>query len=344
MRKLHVLLVIFLIVAIALPACAPATPDCASYDVFCVGLVTDSATVNDSSTNQAIWEGIQQAEEELGARIQYIEPTDAKDYASNISTFGDQGYDVIVTVGSALAEATAAAAASYPDTDFIGVEQLQSETVHGVASLSFPEDQAGFLVGALAAMMSKSNRIGAVCPTDGVPSIWRFGEGYKAGAAYADQFKGTVTEVIVLYHEHEEKAFTDPDWGKATAQSMIDEGADVIFGCGGSTGDAAINTAAQAGSYAIGVNIDQYLTLPDAAPRMLTSAMKFIAPEVFKLIKLSKEGSFPSGNYVGEAGYAPYHELEADVPVAVKAMMEQIHAGLLDGSIKTNVSSASPND
>jgi hypothetical protein len=81
-----------------------------------------------------------------------------------------------------------------------------------------------------------------------------------------------------------------------------------------------------------------------AAPRMLTSAMKFIATEVFKLIKLSREENFPSGNYVGEAGYAPYHELEADVPVAVKAMVEQIHVGLLDGSIKTNISFASPSD
>ena len=79
--------------------------------------------------------------------------------------------------------------ASYPDTDFIGVDQFQAETVDGVAGLNFPEDQAGFLVGALAALMSKSHKIGAVCGTDAVPPVWRLGEGYKAGAAYADSVK-----------------------------------------------------------------------------------------------------------------------------------------------------------
>lgn len=344
MKNLYVLPVIILIVAMSLPACTPAAPDCASEGVFCVGLVTDVGKINDKSFNQSAWEGVQQAEKELGAQIEYIETADGKDYARNISSLGEKDYDVIVTVGSRLAEATVAAVAVYPDTHFIGIEQFQSETVEGVAGLNFLEDRAGFLVGALAALMSKSSKIGAVCPADTIPSIWRFGEGYKAGAAYADQFKGTATAVIVVYHGKDDTAFADPEWGKATAQFMLDEGADVMFGCGGTTGEAAIIAAAQAGAYAIGVDTDQYLTLPEAAPRMLTSAMNLVAPEVFELIKLSGEGSFPSGNHFGDAGYAPYHELEGEVPAAVKTMMEQIHAGLRDGSIQTNVSITSSRD
>ena len=286
--------------------------------------------------DETAWEGVQRAEKELGAKVQYIETTDAKDYAKNIGTFGDEGYDVIVTVGYALGEATAAAAKTYPDVDFIGVDQFQAETVDGVAGLNFPEDNAGFLVGALAAAMSKSNKIGAVCGTDAVPPVWRFGEGYKAGAAYADGMTGDTTEVFVVYHSDVgfDKTFTDPEWGASTAKSMMDQGADAIFGCGGITGNGAITAAAQAGAYAIGVDTDQYLTLPEAAPRMLSSAMKLITPGVFDLISMAKDGNFPVGNYFGSAGYAPFHDLESEVPADVKAEMEKINAGLLDGSIK----------
>ena len=162
MKKLYGLLAVLLVAAMILPACAPAEADCKSADVFCVGLVTDVGKINDKSFNQSAWEGVQRAEKELGAKIQYIETVDAKDYAKNIGTFGDAGYDVIVTVGFALGEATDAAAATYPNVKFIGVDQFQAETVNGVSGLGFPEDQAGFLVGALAAMMSKSHKIGAV--------------------------------------------------------------------------------------------------------------------------------------------------------------------------------------
>ena len=344
MKKLYVLLVALLVAAMILPACAPAEADCTSEEVFCVGLVTDVGKINDKSFNQSAWEGVQRAESELGATVQYIETADAKDYAKNIATFGDAGYDVIVTVGFNLGEATAAAAATYPEVDFIGVDQFQAETVDGVAGLNFPEDNAGFLVGALAAMMSQSHTIGAVCGTDAVPPVWRFGEGYKAGAAYADQQMGTTTNVQVVYHSDVgfDKTFTDPEWGASTAKSMMDQGADAIFGCGGITGNGAITAAAQAGAYAIGVDTDQYLTLPEAAPRMLSSAMKLITPGVFELIQLSKDGNFPSGNYFGDAGFAPYHDLESEVSAEIKAKMEEINAGLLDGSITTNVPPVKP--
>jgi basic membrane protein A len=280
----------------------------------------------------------------LGAKVQYIETADSKDYAKNIATFADEKYDVIVTVGFGMGEATVAAAATYPDVDFIGVDQFQAADTPGVVGLNFPEDNAGFLVGALAAMMSESHKIGAVCGTDVVPPVWRFGEGYKAGAAYADGMSGNTTEVFVVYHSDVgfDKTFTDPEWGAQTAQSMMDQGADAIFGCGGITGNGAITQAAQAGKYAIGVDTDQYLTLPEAAPMMLSSAMKLITPGVFNLIKTSQEGNFPVGNFFGDAGYAPYHDLDSKVPAEVKAEMEAINAGLLDGSIKTNVPPVKP--
>jgi basic membrane protein A len=348
MKKLYVVMALLVIASMALSACgggAPTAEDCTKAEVFCVGLVTDVGKINDKSFNQSAWEGVQKSQADgVADVVQFIETADAKDYAKNIAQFGDAGYDVVVTVGFGLGEATAAAAATYPSVRFIGVDQFQAETVKGVSGLNFPEDNAGFLVGALAAMMSESHKIGAVCGTDVVPPVWRFGEGYKAGAAYADGKNGTTTEVFVVYHSDVgfDKTFTDPEWGAQTAKSMMDQGADAIFGCGGLTGNGAVTAAAQAGKYGIGVDTDQYLTLPEAAPRMLSSAMKLITPGVADLIKAAKDGTIADGNVFGAAGYAPFHDLESKVPAEVKAMMEEINKGLLDGSIKTNVPPVKP--
>ena len=345
MKKLYVLTAAFLITAMLLPACAPAKPNCESEEMFCVGLVTDIGKINDRSFNQSAWKGVQQAQEELGALVQYIETADIKDASKNIATFANENYDVIVTVGFNLRDATREAADMYPKVKFIGVDQDQFEgSMKNVAGLVFPEDQAGFLVGALAAMMSETHKIGAVCATDAVPPVWRLGEGYKAGAVYVDELASTTTDALVVYHSDVsfDTTFVDPEWGKASANAMMKEGVDVVFGCGGVTGNGAIITAAQVGLYAIGVDTDQYLTLPEAAPRMLSSAMKMITPGVFELIKLAKEGNFPKGNYPGHVTYAPFHDLDNQIPPDVKTTMEQINTGLLDGSIKTKVPAEKP--
>jgi basic membrane protein A len=351
-KKVYTIFAALMIVTMLLSACTPKAdekPDCSKAETFCVGFVSDVGKIDDKSFNQSTWEGLKQAEAELGAKVQYIETTDAKDYAKNIATFADEKYDVIVTVGFALGEATVAAAKMYPDVKFIGVDQDQfAETVPNVAGLIFPEDNAGFLVGALAAQMTKTGKIGAVLGTDLVPPVWRFGEGYRAGAAYADAQKGTTTEVNVVYHNDVgfDKTFVDPEWGAQTADAMINNGADVIFGAGGKTGNGAVTEAAQKGVYAIGVDTDQYYTLPEAAPMLLSSAMKLITPGVAELIKIAKDAqggaAFPAGNFMGKASYAPYHDLDSKVPADVKAFMEKLNTDIINGTVLTNVPPAKP--
>ena len=99
MKRLGILFLVFLISSTFLPACTPATADCTSKDLFCVGLVTDIGKVNDKSFNQSCWEGLQQANKELSARVEYIETADAKDYAVNIGTFADEGKMPVVFSG-----------------------------------------------------------------------------------------------------------------------------------------------------------------------------------------------------------------------------------------------------
>jgi basic membrane protein A len=324
-----------------LPACQTSgKPDCSKADSFCIGLVTDVGKIDDKSFNQSAYEGMKQAEKDLKVYSQYIETTDAKDYAKNIATFADAKYKVIITVGFNLGEATIAAAKKYPDVKFIGVDQGQTDTLANLAGLIFPEDIAGFLVGALAAQMTTTKKIGAVCGTDAVPPVWKFGEGYRAGAAYIDKS----VEVTVVYHSDVgfDKTFTDPEWGKTTAISMIDKGVDVIFGAGGKTGNGALSGAASKGVYAIGVDTDQYYTVPEAQKVMLSSAYKLIVPGVVDLVTMAKNGKFPGGNYLGKAGFAPYHDLDSKVPAAVKAKMTEIEKALNDGSLKTGVAPAKP--
>jgi len=323
----------------ASPAAAPAESDAGeaeSMSTLKVGLVTDVGRVNDRSFNQSAWDGVQAAAAALGVAegdFKYIETQDAKDYADNIQQFVDADYDVVVSVGFALGDATIEAAEANPDIDFIGVDQFQGETLPNLTGLIFHEDQSGYLAGALAAQLSKSGTIAAVLGTDLVPPVVAFNEGYIAGAKAVNPD----IQVISTYHPGEiGQAFTDPEWGAATAKQAIDQGADVVFGAGGMTGNGALQeVAAQEGLFCIGVDSDQWETLPAAHACLVSSAMKLITPGVVELVTLSSEGSFPGGNYFGGAGLAPFHDFEDIVPAEVKEELEWIDAGLKDGSIST---------
>lgn len=319
-----------------------ADSDCASEDVLCVGLVTDVGEIDDKSFNQSAWEGVQQAADELGAQIDFIETQDAKDYANNIGLFANNNYDVIVTVGFAMGEATAEAATQYPDINFIGVDQFQawefdgddSTNIDNLAGLIFHEDNSGFLAGALAAMLSESGTVGAVLGTDLVPPVVAFKEGYEGGARYINPD----INLISTYHPGGlDVAFTDPEWGASTAKQALDQGADVIFGAGGKTGNGAlIEVAGADGAFCIGVDSDQWQTVPEAHSCLVSSAMKLITPGVFDLVSAANNGEFPAGNFFGDAGLAPFYDFDGTaVTDEMKATLEEIDAGLRDGSIET---------
>jgi basic membrane protein A len=307
-----------------------------------VGLVTDVGRLNDKSFNQSSWEGVLQAQKELGVEAKAIETQDTKDYAKNIGQFVDEKYDVIVTVGFALGEATIKAATDNPNIKFIGVDQFQDPSkpvIPNLAGLIFDEDKAGYLAGVLAASISKTGNIGAVCGTDDVPPVWRYCEAYKTGAmSVKPDIKTQVT-----YHSDVDitKTFVDPEWGKTTALSMIDKGADVVFGAGGQTGNGAIFAAKEKNIAAIGVDTDQYFTIGDEyKSALVSSAMKLLTPGVYNLIKAVKDGTFKGGNNTGQVGLAPFHDWESKVPADVKTKLQDVDKGLKDGSIKTCVSPA----
>ncbi len=308
--------------------------DCADEAVVCVGLVTDTGKVDDKSFNQSAWEGLQAAAAaNSDMKIEFIETIAAADYGNNIDSFASRSADVIVTVGFGLGEATGIAADANPGIKFIGVDQFQGEVRDNVTGIIFPEDQAGFMAGALAGLMTTSNTVGAVLGTDLVPPVVAFKEGFENGAKFVNP---DVTLISTYHPGGLDTAFGDPAWGADTARQAINNGADVIFGAGGATGNGALTEVAkEAGAFCIGVDTDQWETVPEAQPCLITSAMKLIDKGVTELVAQAADGSITAGNFIGDVGLASYHDFDSEVPDDVKATVDQITADLLSGTMET---------
>ena len=335
-------------VAPSVEASAEATPEPSeATGVTCdeplsIGLVTDVGRVNDKGFNQSAYEGMLAAAEAAPScfETEYIETTSQSDYAANIAQFTDSGADVVIGVGFLLGDALGDAAKENPDVKFISVDGVpnpghdESWMTNG-ESLFFAEDQAGYMAGVLAASMTESDHIGVVGGLVVVPPVERFVEGYIDGAKSVNPD----IQVDFVYTT----SFVDPPQGSNAAQQMIDNGADVIFGAGGLTGNGALEAACQAdGVYAIGVDTDQYETLPSVQKCILSSATKNIVEAVKNSLLRIAQDQFTPGFHTDDAstngiGLAPFHDMDADVPADVKALLDETFAGLADGSIKPNV-------
>ncbi len=349
MKNLLRLVLVLLFLLPVLPTAAqdeepPALIDCEQYDLsnLKIGLVTDVGQINDKSFNQSSWQGVLAAGE-CGAEIDYIETQDAADYAKNIAEFAENDYEIIVTVGYALGTATLEAAATYPEIIFIGVDQFQGEAVDNVVGLVFHEDQSGYLAGVLAARMTQTNIIAAVLGTDSVPPVVAFKEGFEAGALATNPD----LQIISTYHPGSiDQAFSDPEWGAQTARAALDQKADVIFGAGGKTGNGALieiaNAVTEAGQppFCIGVDSDQWGTLPEAHPCLISSAMKLLDKGVATIIMSIADGTVPAGNFFGEAALADFHDFTDVVPDEVKTELAETAVGLASGEISTGYGTA----
>lgn len=314
---------------------AQAKGDCAT-DFLCVGVVTDVGKVDDKSFNQSAWEGAFKGANDLKGRADYVETADPKDYGNNIKNFVDKKYDIIVTVGFGLGEETGKAATANPKIKFIGVDQFQGKAVDNYAGLIFNEDKAGFMAGALAGLLTKSNTVAAVLGTDKVPPVVAFKVGWENGAKHTNP---KVKNISTFHPGGLDKAFSDPEWGATTAKQALDQGADVIFGAGGKTGNGALaEIAKKKGALCVGVDTDQWATVPEAHPCLVTSAMKLIDKGVITLIGQAKAGSMKGGNFVGEVGLAGYHDLaskvNADTVKKIDALIADVRAGKIDTGYK----------
>jgi basic membrane protein A len=304
---------------------------------FFVGQVTDLGTVSDRTFNQSVWEAIDALGECLGFQRDFIETASEADYAPNIATMVEAGPDIIVTSGALIGTATAEAAAANPDIEFVGIDQFQVEYPDNYAGALFREDQAGYLAGTMAGLISESKIVCVVGGREDVAPVVRLVNSYVAGAQAID---GTI-EGLTVYNE----SFTDEAKGASDADQFMGEGCDVVFGAGGLTGSAGMRAGAEAGAWAIGVDKDEYFgTFSDGnapgAEFLATSAIKRVDLGTALQIIASLNGEFAGGAVTysaadGGISFAPPHD--ADIPASVTATMLETLAGLADESIDTGV-------
>jgi basic membrane protein A len=306
-----------------------------------VGMVSDVGGIDDASFNQNTWEGCQRAQEELGVQAQFIESQAQADYEKNITEFAEQDYDLIITVGFLLGDATAKMAAQYPDTKMAIIDYAYDPPIPNVAGIVFNVDEAAFPIGYLAAGWADLKdpgdpQVGWVGGMQ-IPPVEQFIVAYEAGVAYYNQQKGKNVQVKGVYVGD----FEAPDQGKIQGQSLIDEGVDVIFGVGGKTGNGGLTAAKENGKWGVGVDVDQYYTLPNEKDILITSCMKRLDNAVFGVVRSLTEDQFPGGAvYVGTltnngVGLAPYHDFENEVPDELKSEVDAIVEGITKGEIDT---------
>ena len=303
-----------------------------------IGLVTDMGGIDDKSFNATSWKGMEMAKEELGVEVAYLESQQQTDYAVNITQFLDQDYDMIVTVGFLLGEDTATFAQQNPDVPFAIVDYAYDPPIPNVLGLTFATDQAAFLAGYLAAGMTKTGKVGTFGGID-IPPVTIFMVGFENGVKYYNEQHGTDVEVLGmdLYVGN----FESTDDGRRAAEDLIGEGADIIMPVAGPVG---LGTAAaiqeNPGTMLIGVDTDWCVSASEYCDVTLTSVLKNMDVAVRDAIKMVVEGTFKGGVYVGTlenggVGIADFHEFDDDVPADLKAELDKIEQGLIDGTIST---------
>jgi simple sugar transport system permease protein len=302
-------------------------------------LVTDAGgKIDDGTYNQYAYEGMRRAAEEFALETTYIETARREDIEGNILMLVEGGYQLIITIGALLGEATERVAKEYPDTNFVTVDFAPYPPLPNVLSLLFAEDQAAFLAGALAGYMTQSNVLGVVAG-DQVPPVIKFRKGFANGAKHVNPKVKVLGEYI--------ESFTDPQKGRVVAQSFVEQGADVIFGAGGETGSGGIRGAAEQGVWVVGVDQDEWGTTFEngqapGADRLLSSAIKRMDNAVYEAIRRAVEGKFVGETALFDAGnegigLAPHHAAESAIPEEVKGRIAELAAGLRSGTITTGV-------
>ncbi len=306
--------------------------------------ITDTGGVDDRSFNQTVWEGFQQAEEELGIEIAVLESESEADFDPNIRAFIDRGCDLIVTVGFLLGDATAEAAEANPDQLFAIVDfAFEDETYDNVREILFETDEAGFLAGYVAAGTSESGIIGTYGGIN-IPTVSIFMDGYLAGAEYYNEEHGA--DVVVEGWDGQDGLFTgdfeSQDEGRRVTDSLLEQGADVIMPVAGPVGLGTATALEDFGEgLMIWVDTDGYVSAPEFGDLMLTSVLKRMDVASFTVIEEVINDEFEGGLFLGDlenegVGIAPFHDHEDTVPDEVKDAIDDLRQGIIDGEISVD--------
>jgi basic membrane protein A len=350
--------------SVAAPSAAPSAASSAAPSVAAqsaapsastlkIGVVTDIGTVNDKGFNEYSYKGAVAGATAIGAATPaVVVPKDASAYAADIASFVGQSYNIIVTVGFNLVVDTEKAAKANPSINFIGVDQSPCVDATGAPdnsgkcagavgtvlpnyhAFTFQEDQAGYLAGIVAASASKSGIIGAIGGTTLCNACVRYIQGYELGAKSVNA-SVTVKSAYVT-HDFSAAAFGDPVGGKAFAQNfMAANHPDVLFAVAGLTGNGVLDAACAAGIWGVGVDVNQYISLPNDDKCIITSAEKHLVSAVTQAIQsIASGGTIPTLFNAANDGIGASAVTNVTLP-DVQAKLDAAVAAMKAGTLQT---------
>ncbi|WP_449621913.1 BMP family lipoprotein [Robertmurraya sp. Marseille-Q9965] len=278
MKKLSfIILLVFLI-----SGCSNAAVQ--KKDEHKIGILLSDAGLGDESFNDSAFRGLERARDEFGITFDYREAPDGE-LEKPLTELVEQGNDIIIGLGFSVKEGLETVAKKYPDQQFLLIDEVSE--LENIASITFKEQEGSFLVGMVAAMTSKTDKIGFVGGVD-VPLIHHFEAGFKQGVKYVKPN----AEVFVDYAG----SFDDVELGKKLATAQIDKGADFIYHAAGFTGYGILQTAQERKIYAAGVDTDQFFVAENA---VVTSMLKNVDNAVYDIAKMiNEDGKIDADSYL----------------------------------------------
>ncbi len=284
----------------------------------------------DKSFNEAAFNGAEKFKTESGIEYRDFEIQNDAQREQALRKFAEDGNNPIVMAGFSWAAALEKVAADFPDVKFTIIDMVvEKPNIHSVV---FKENEGSYVVGVMAAMASKSKKVGFVGGMD-IPLIRKFGCGYVGGAKAAG-----ATDVIYNMTGDTPAAWNDPTKGSEITKAQIDQGADVVYAAAGGTGVGVLQAAADAGKLGIGVDSNQNGLQPG---KVLTSMLKRVDVAVYNAFNEAKEGKFEGGISAlglkeGGVDYAMDDNNKDLVTPEIKAAAEKAKADIIAGTIQVH--------
>lgn len=313
-------------------------------------IVSDAGGFDDKSFNQLSFEGLQAAASELGTDFRDVESNSENDYGPNLTSLVDEGCNAIVTVGFALSAATVESATQNPDVEYILIDDAADNDFDGnkdaenIKPLLYDTAQAAFLAGYVAADFSEAGKVGTYGGQP-FPTVTIFMDGFRQGIEYYNEQKDANVELVGWTGDDESGLFTGGfeanQAATNTAAQLIDQGVDVILPVGGPIYQGALTAIADSGEdiALIGVDADFYETDPNTQDVVLTSILKNMDVSTQEAVVAAGNDEFDPEAYVGTlendgVGIAPFHNFEDQVSDTLQGELDEIKAGIIDGSIE----------
>ena len=278
-----------------------------------VAFVTSEFGMGDRSFNDMMDQGMKRAVTELGIEYVVIQPRSISEFQPTLARAAGQGFDIIIGSSFDMIEPMKTVAGSFPDQKFGLVDVGPDPIAPNVISTVTKDWEGSFLVGVIAAKVTKTGTIGFVGGKD-IPIIHRFFVGYFYGAKMAKP------EVNVL--ESYSGTFTDPAAGKEYTLALVNQKSDINFAVAGATSAGVIDAAKESNTFAIGVDSNQNYMAPG---HVLTSMVKRVDTQAFDMIKAVVDGTFKGGTVT-------YYGLKEG---GVDAAMDEHNAGLIPDDVLT---------